>query len=61
MTTITQKQVSAMKAAQDLEAAAFWAYPDAAWQAAFQADWLQDHVGVRSAQGPDGLVFGEES
>lgn len=38
-----------MKADTDAAANAFWAYPDAACQAAFQADWLQSQLGVDRA------------
>jgi hypothetical protein len=37
-----------MAAEMDTAAKAFWAYPDAAWQAAFQAEWLESH-GYREA------------
>ncbi len=59
MMKLTEEQVAAMKAAQDAAAAAFWAYPSAEWQMGFQADWLQSQLGVSTATGPDGLVWGE--
>lgn len=60
MFQMTNQQAATMKADMDAAAAAFWAYPSDAWQAAFQTDWLQSQFGVDRAQGPDGLVFGAD-
>lgn len=32
-----------MAAEMDASAKTFWAYPDANWQAVFEADWLESH------------------
>lgn len=60
MKKITEKQVEQLRAAQDREAQKFWAYPDSAWQAEFQAAWLWSQVGTDRAQSPDGLVWGSK-
>lgn len=39
-------------------ALAFWHFPSANWQATFASDWLLAHCGVRSAYGPEGLLWG---
>jgi hypothetical protein len=46
-------------AAQDQAAKTFWAYPNAAWQIAFQADWLEKHEGVTCGTTSDGLFWGK--
>lgn len=57
---LTEAQVAAMKAAMDKAMADFWLGRDAQWQMDFQADWLEEHMGTRSAIGPDGLVWGDD-
>jgi hypothetical protein len=57
-TTITAAQLAAMRLAQDQAAAQFWAYPDAEWQAAFQAEWLMANLGVSCARDEEGRTWG---
>ena len=45
---IPETAAKKMSAEMDASAKAFWAYPDADWQAAFEADWLESH-GYREA------------
>lgn len=58
MKTITQEQLSQMKAAQDAAASDFWAYPGDEWQVAFQEAWLRHHVGASAAKDEAGIVWG---
>jgi len=45
---IPETAAEEMSAEMDASAKAFWAYPNAAWQAAFEAGWLESH-GYREA------------
>ena len=40
---IPEAAATSMSADMDVAASAFWAYPDAAWQAAFEYEWLESH------------------
>jgi len=60
MLKLTTKQTQALVAAQDTAAAHFWAYPDGAWQEAFQAVWLKENTGERIAVDMRGLLWGSE-
>ena len=40
---IPETAAKKMSADMDAAAKAFWAYPDAEWQAAFEAEWLDSH------------------
>ena len=40
---IPEKISAEMSAEMDVAAKAFWAYPDADWQASFEAEWLEGH------------------
>jgi len=46
---IPETAAKKMEAEMDAAAKAFWAYPDAAWQAAFQAEWLESHGYLEAA------------
>jgi len=58
MLKLTTNQTQALEAAQDTAAAHYWAYPDGAWQEAFQAEWLEKNTGERVAVDMRGLIWG---
>ncbi len=39
---LTEAVIAEMEAAKDAAAASFWAYPNQAWQLAFEENWLRD-------------------
>ena len=58
--TLTNRQVDAMLAAQDVAASRFWAYPDDNWQMNFQADYLMLNYGTPTAKDPSDLYYGDK-
>lgn len=57
--TVGSDVIAAMLAAQDAAAREFWAYPDAEWQMAFQAQWLVSH-GLPATVAHGGLTWGAD-
>lgn len=42
--------IASMEADKDAAAAAFWAYPDEAWQLAFEESWLRERGHIAAAE-----------
>lgn len=51
------EMIARMISDQNAAASAFWAYPDAEWQAIFQAKWLTDR-GFPATITVDGRTWG---